>query len=242
MVLTLIGLQEELIISLGFLFQITALVVKIVIAPAVVGYNGTVVGCPFNGLRVPAITSGAKHLTGNNGGASLSGSSVTAGNAGNTDSVVVNGSNGAGYMGSVFSGFYAGGSVAEVIAVGQIHMGRQVFVGEVHAGINYGHHNVGVSGGEVVPNGKCIHIGPGNGTLDTSGVYITPLLGIIRVVEEGGGLLLDATGTFHRFHTGNLCQGGFSLGGRNRSLIAYFVPFVKAGSAGTGFKLPGIGE
>ena len=215
-----------------------------IIAPAVVADNGAVVCSPYNGLLTitAAFSFRIKDLQGKEGGSFLTVGSISSGQAGNAFSVVIDGGNGTGHVGAVVSGSDAGRMVDEIVTVGQIYAAGQIFVGEFYSLVHDGHNHIGITGGDVVPDRKHIHIHAGNGSSGGSVVMIMPLEILLRVVEEGDGIDGLLQGDLHHFHAGNVRQGILGLGGGHTALVGYHIPLVETGLAVTGLKLAGIRE
>ena len=179
-----IRLQEKLVAFPGILVPVGTVVIAVIIPPAVVAEDSAVIRSPFDGGFETAVAVARKDLAGNQADTRDPFCSVSAGQPGDTDTVVVDGSDDAGHMGTMVVRRDISAFGGEIIAVGRIGVPNQIFMIELDTAV----HNRDTDGRTarriILPNRNDLHIGSGYPGGVGSIIPVLPLGAEFRVIER----------------------------------------------------------
>ena len=207
----------------------------ILVAPAVLGDDGTVVGCPYHcrggiaALILFCLRIILEYLAGKQLHASAA--VQAARNAADTLSVAVDCAYRSGDVGPVVVGDYGVTVIYEVlasVAAARYADCRKVLVAEVDTAVDNGHNHVGTASGVIVPYGQHINIAAGSiRGRQTSVIIVMPLLVEERIVRHFCRAV-DFTWLLHIDHTVNHAEIAGGLCGWDTLVIIKDIPLMEA--------------
>ena len=223
-------------------------------SPAVLRDDSAVVGAPLYGFSSAAAVLAVEYLAGHNLDARAALRGVASSHSADSQTVVVDGRDYAGYVGAVVLRVDVIAVRGEVVTVAPVtfllgvmpHIGGQVLVVEIYAAVHDAHYHLRRAGDAAVPDRQDVDVAAAGGRVGCTFIYIVPLGRQQRVIErigrEGRGLGceeflfdghclasdMDEGSEFYIFYTGDGDPALRCFRNLDGRVVADLVPAVQA--------------